>query len=193
MLLVPAFVHMMLHSPQFPRADLSSLDSVACGAAYLPGELRQRFSSRVTIPWWIESALQSSFGLLSGVVRLHFSLQHSVCPNWYVSLLLVLCSQRVCNNTPQTGAGLMAAPPGIFGGVVDPLPGSMILVPNFEGRVVRDDGTDTHYDESGELWLRSEAIALGYWHNKQATEDTFLPNGWMRTGDRFRMDKEGRF
>ncbi|KAI0036567.1 hypothetical protein K488DRAFT_67571 [Vararia minispora EC-137] len=154
MVLVPAYVHMMVHSPSFKRVDFSSLATVACGAAYLPSELRQRFSSRLSIPWWVET-----FGM-----------------------------------SELTGAGLMATPPGLFGGTVDPKPGSTgILIPNFEGRVVREDGSDTDYDEPGELWLRGPAIALGYWRNEQATRETFLPDGWMRTGDRFTMDRQGRF
>jgi hypothetical protein len=41
----------------------------------------------------------------------------------------------------------------------------------------------------GEIWVRSAAVALGYWHNPEATQHTFhatLADGdgpWLRTGD----------
>ena len=34
---------------------------------------------------------------------------------------------------------------------------------------------------------------IGYWNNPVATKEAFLPNGWLRTGDRFRLDKKGSF
>jgi hypothetical protein len=59
MTLVPAYVHMMLHSPLFGRVDLSSLQSVGGGAAFMPNQLREQFMSKMkTVPLWIESTLQ---------------------------------------------------------------------------------------------------------------------------------------
>ncbi|KAI0309886.1 acetyl-CoA synthetase-like protein [Amylostereum chailletii] len=93
-----------------------------------------------------------------------------------------------------TGASLMAACPGTFGDRYKQVAGSLgILVPGFEGRIVREDGTDADIGEPGELWLRGKANALGYYNNDKATRETFLPDGWMRTGDRFSVDEVGRF
>ena len=47
-------------------------------------------------------------------------------------------------------------------------------------------------NEPGHLWLRSENVALGYWNNPKANAGTFV-HGWLRTGDRFRVDEEGYF
>lgn len=58
---------------------------------------------------------------------------------------------------------------------------------------MREDGTDADADAAGEIHLRGGNIALGYWNNETATRDAFLPDGWLRTGDRFRADAEGRF
>jgi long-chain acyl-CoA synthetase len=33
---------------------------------------------------------------------------------------------------------------------------------------------------------------LGYWHNKQATEETIDNEGWLHTGDKARIDEQGR-
>jgi long-subunit acyl-CoA synthetase (AMP-forming) len=67
-----------------------------------------------------------------------------------------------------------------------------VLLPGMEARILRDDGTDADIDEVGELYLRGGIIALGYWGDEEATTKTFV-DGWLRTGDRFRVDKEGNF
>ncbi|EJF63384.1 acetyl-CoA synthetase-like protein [Dichomitus squalens LYAD-421 SS1] len=74
-----------------------------------------------------------------------------------------------------------------------PRPGSTgVLLPGVEARIVKDDGTLAGPNEPGELWLRGPNVALGYWRNPQATEATF-GGGWLRTGDRFRVDEDGQF
>jgi long-subunit acyl-CoA synthetase (AMP-forming) len=61
-----------------------------------------------------------------------------------------------------------------------------------EARIIRDDGTDADVDEVGELYLRGGNVAVGYWDNEKATKEAFV-DGWLRTGDKFRVDKEGNF
>ncbi|TFK91928.1 acetyl-CoA synthetase-like protein [Polyporus arcularius HHB13444] len=80
------------------------------------------------------------------------------------------------------------APPASYGG---PKPGSVgLLLPGVEARVVRDDGTLAGPNEPGELWLKGENVALGYWRNEKASKETFV-DGWLRTGDRFRIEADG--
>ena len=81
----------------------------------------------------------------------------------------------------------------MHGGRVDPVRGMTgILGPCLEARVLREDGSETDYNEIGELILRGPTIALGYWNNEKATKETFK-DGWLYTGDRFYVDKQGRF
>jgi len=81
----------------------------------------------------------------------------------------------------------------MLGGRVDPIRGMTgILLPGLEARILREDGSDADYDEVGELILRGPTTALGYWKNDKATEETFR-DGWVYTGDRFRVDRQGRF
>ena len=61
-----------------------------------------------------------------------------------------------------------------------------------DARIVRDDGTDANTGEPGELWLRGDSLAMGYLDNEKATKATFI-DGWMRTGDKFRVDTGGNF
>lgn len=67
-----------------------------------------------------------------------------------------------------------------------------VLLPGMEARLLRDDGSEANVNEPAELWLKSPNIALGYWNNEKENKETFI-NGWLRTGDKFRVDEEGYF
>ena len=67
-----------------------------------------------------------------------------------------------------------------------------LLLPGIEARIMRADGSEADYDEPGELWIRAGNVAFGYYGNEKATRETFV-NGWLRTGDRFRVDEQGHF
>ncbi|KAG1849896.1 hypothetical protein DFJ58DRAFT_794277 [Suillus subalutaceus] len=81
--------------------------------------------------------------------------------------------------------------PGVLDGRAKNKPGSTgVLLPGIEVKVVREDGTLAAVNEPGELHVRSGCVALGYRNNPKATEETFV-NGWLRTGDRIRIDEDG--
>jgi len=61
-----------------------------------------------------------------------------------------------------------------------------------EARIVREDGTDADFDEIGELWLKGGNIVSGYFDNPRATQECFV-DGWLRTGDRFKVDTGNYF
>ncbi|KAG6810648.1 hypothetical protein H0H92_010911 [Tricholoma furcatifolium] len=92
-----------------------------------------------------------------------------------------------------TIAALVQPFPGTLGGKGKRLAGSAgVLLPGMEARVVRDDGSEAGFNEQGELWLKSDNIALGYWNNEKATRETFI-DGWLHTGDKFTVNEEGYF
>jgi long-subunit acyl-CoA synthetase (AMP-forming) len=81
---------------------------------------------------------------------------------------------------------------GLLGGRVRPMPGSVgILWPSLEGRIVREDGSEAEVNEPGEFLLRGRNVALGYWKDEKATRETFTADGWLKTGDRMRVDEWG--
>jgi acyl-CoA synthetase (AMP-forming)/AMP-acid ligase II len=45
--------------------------------------------------------------------------------------------------------------------------------------------------ETGELWVRGPNIMQGYWKQPDATTDTLVSDGWMRTGDIGYLDSDG--
>lgn len=63
------------------------------------------------------------------------------------------------------------------------------LIPSYQARLVREDGTDAPTGEPGELWVRGPNVMKGY---KGRTGD-ILPGGWFRTGDVMIRDKHGWF
>ena len=63
--------------------------------------------------------------------------------------------------------------------------------PGVELRVVDAAGQDVPTGELGELWVRSAQCTPGYWGKPEATADTLVEGGWLRTGDIARLDDGG--
>ncbi|MGH9177202.1 MAG: AMP-binding protein [Acidimicrobiales bacterium] len=62
-----------------------------------------------------------------------------------------------------------------------------------ELRVVDDAGRDVPAGEAGEVWLRRPGTPpRWYFDDPEATARTFLPDGWVRSGDLGCLDAEGR-
>jgi fatty-acyl-CoA synthase len=45
----------------------------------------------------------------------------------------------------------------------------------------------------GEMYIRGPHVSTGYWNNPAATRESYLEDGWFRTGDLVRRDEEGFF
>lgn len=150
--LVPSLVHQLVHHPRFDAVDVSTVQVIQCGAAYLPVHLAERLQSR-----------------FPGVQRVGEGYGMSECT-------LAISRKPV---------------PGILGGRAKDVPGSAgLLLPGMEARIVRDDGTLADINEAGELHVRGDCISPGYWKDEAATKAAF-EDGWLRTGDRIRIDADG--
>jgi long-chain acyl-CoA synthetase len=57
--------------------------------------------------------------------------------------------------------------------------------PAYEGVEVRID------DETGEIQMKSSAMMLGYYKEPELTRSAFSSDGWLKTGDKGRIDVEG--
>ncbi|KAF8074103.1 hypothetical protein FPV67DRAFT_787638 [Lyophyllum atratum] len=152
--LIPSVVHQLVNHPGIEKADLSSVQSMGSGAAYLPQELATKIQSLVPQT----ATFTEGYGMSEATI-----------------------------------AALVQPYPGVLNGRFKHVPGSTgVLLPGMEARIVRDDGTEADVNEVGELYLRSENVALGYWNNEKATRETFV-DGWLLTGDKFRVNEEGYF
>jgi acyl-CoA synthetase (AMP-forming)/AMP-acid ligase II len=72
-------------------------------------------------------------------------------------------------------------------------PGSVgALIPNTEARLVDPaTGEDVAEGEEGEIWIRGPQVMRGYLNNDEATAETLVEDGWLRTGDIARIDENG--
>ena len=72
-------------------------------------------------------------------------------------------------------------------------PGSLgRLVPGYDARVVRADGSDAAPGEIGALWVRGDSAALCYWQAHERSKHT-LRGDWVVSEDLFYRDAEGYF
>jgi fatty-acyl-CoA synthase len=58
-------------------------------------------------------------------------------------------------------------------------------------RVVGPDGIDVAPGETGEVIIQGPNVMTGYWQLPDATEDAFVADGWLRSGDAATVDDEG--
>ncbi len=63
------------------------------------------------------------------------------------------------------------------------------LLRGYEARLIDHEDNATPQGEVGNLWIRSRSAAVGYWQRRETTAQTFV-DGWVRTGDLYRQDKE---
>jgi benzoate-CoA ligase family protein len=65
-------------------------------------------------------------------------------------------------------------------------------VPGYEARIVGPDGNDVADDEPGQLVMRGESSASGYWCRSAQSRATF-EGEWTRTGDLYTRSADGFF
>ena len=52
-------------------------------------------------------------------------------------------------------------------------------------------GTEIRIGKLDELQCKGPCSMMGYWKNEQATKESFTEDGWLKTGDKARIDKDG--
>ena len=66
--------------------------------------------------------------------------------------------------------------------------------PDVDARIVDPDTLqDLGDDQAGELWVRGPQVMRGYWNKTAETQNVITADGWLRTGDIARRDKDGYF
>jgi len=59
-------------------------------------------------------------------------------------------------------------------------------VPSSVGEIIP--GIELRIAENDELQIKGPVVMLGYWNNHQATSEVMTEDGWLRTGDKARID-----
>lgn len=98
-----------------------------------------------------------------------------------------ILGQKVLERYGSTESGLSVSNPyegkREFGTVGFPLPGTELAIVNGKGHPLSP-------GEAGEILLRGPQVFSGYWERPEATEESFYPGGWFRTGDIGRINPE---
>jgi malonyl-CoA/methylmalonyl-CoA synthetase len=98
-----------------------------------------------------------------------------------------ILGQDVLERYGSTESGLSVSNPydgpRKFGTVGFPLPGTELAI-------VDEGGDSVRPGEDGEIVLRGPQVFSGYWDLPDATEESFYPGAWFRTGDVGRVDPE---
>lgn len=66
-----------------------------------------------------------------------------------------------------------------------------VPIGGIEARIVDFDGTVIGAGAEGELHLRGDGVAAGYWNMPEETRATFREDGWLSTGDVATMTEDG--
>jgi benzoate-CoA ligase family protein len=64
------------------------------------------------------------------------------------------------------------------------------LLDGYEARLLDENGEPVSHGNEGNLWIKGDSAALGYWEKPEITARTFV-DGWVRTGDLYRCDEDG--
>lgn len=67
---------------------------------------------------------------------------------------------------------------------------SGIPVDGYDLRLVDEEGREVADGEVGELWVRGETAAVGYWNQREKSRRTFIGE-WTRTGDKYVRRPDG--
>ena len=59
-------------------------------------------------------------------------------------------------------------------------------IPNSVGEIMP--GVELRISDNDELQIKGPVVMLGYWNNHQATSEVMTEDGWLRTGDKARID-----
>ena len=64
-------------------------------------------------------------------------------------------------------------------------------IPSTDLAIRDDDGKDLGVGEVGELCFKGPQVMRGYWNQPEETDKVLGKDGWLRTGDMGRIDKDG--
>lgn len=96
--------------------------------------------------------------------------------------------QRILERYGMTEGGMYTSNPYLgerrCGSVGPALPGVGV-------RVVDDEGRPCAVDAPGHIQVRGENVFSGYWRMPDKTAEEFTADGWFRTGDVGRLDRDG--
>ncbi|KAI9026427.1 hypothetical protein CLU79DRAFT_833328 [Phycomyces nitens] len=67
------------------------------------------------------------------------------------------------------------------------------LSPGFVAKIIDEDGKEVAEGSVGELCIKSHSVTPGYYNNPKATEEIIDKEGFLHSGDIFKVDSQGYF
>jgi acyl-CoA synthetase (AMP-forming)/AMP-acid ligase II len=61
----------------------------------------------------------------------------------------------------------------------------------FQIKLMDNDGKEVPMGEVGEIWMKGDLVMKGYWNRPEATAETIVKGGWLRSGDLATIDERG--
>ncbi len=106
---------------------------------------------------------------------------HEACPNAFLLNGWGMTETSAPNCFLPTGTGTRAiADAGRF-------------PPEMQARIADDAGNALGPEQEGELWVKGMGVMAGYYKEPELTRSVITPDGWLKTGDIAKYDKEDRF
>jgi benzoate-CoA ligase len=66
------------------------------------------------------------------------------------------------------------------------------VLSGYEARLWDEHNAPVAAGREGNLWVKGESAAIGYWQRHEASAQTFV-DGWVHTGDLYRCDEDGYY
>lgn len=63
--------------------------------------------------------------------------------------------------------------------------------PNTDLKIYDDNGKEVHVGEPGEICAKGPQVMKGYWKRQEETDNVFMENGYLKTGDIGIIDEDG--
>jgi 4-coumarate--CoA ligase len=159
--IVPPIILALSKEPFVDDYDLSSLETLNSAAAPLGADIQRAASQR------LNCIVKQAWGMTE------LSPFSSITPDDFL---------RPSGFSPDLGVSNINSIVGKSG----------FLTPSTEGKIVSPEtGEDLESTQEGEILIRGPQVMKGYLKNKEATDETITPNGWLKTGDIGRFTEEG--
>lgn len=194
-----------LHTPpMFHMADLTNVFGLTMlGATHvvLPGfeaqavisaVERHRVTALVLVPTMVGmlcEALRSRPADMSSVRRMTYGAS-PISPALLQRAMIALPNTRFCQGFGQTEHSPALTMLDHSDHLTGHLESCGRPLPGVDLRIVDDRLRDVPSGEVGEVLARGPSVMLGYWNQPELTAATVI-DGWLRTGDAGRMDKDG--
>lgn len=104
--------------------------------------------------------------------------------------------QKITGMPIIEGYGLTECSPVAAGGIHTQqsfVPSIGVPMPGTQIRIVDESGNPLAIGEIGEIQIKGDQVMQGYWNQELETKEVLSDDGWLKSGDIGRMDKDGFF